>query len=56
MLHPVPIHGCQFRIVLQNGKPPEAHRAGSKNIAAISAGGYNEIVVSFPYLAGRQAP
>ena len=30
MLHPVHIHGCQFRIISRDGKPPEPVRAGWK--------------------------
>jgi blue copper oxidase len=56
MLHPVHIHGCQFRIVLQDGRPPEAQLAGWKDVAPISAGGTTEIVVRFPYTASRDAP
>jgi blue copper oxidase len=56
MLHPVHIHGCQFRIISQDGKPPEAERAGWKDIAPISAGGFSEILVRFPHPAGRDAP
>lgn len=56
MLHPVHVHGCQFRIVSQNGKPPEPHRAGWKDIAPISHGGFSEILVRFPYAAGPHTP
>jgi blue copper oxidase len=56
MLHPVHIHGCQFRIISRDGKPPEAERAGWKDIAPISAGGFTEILVRFPHPAGRDAP
>ena len=35
MLHPVHIHGCQFRIISRDGKPPEAERAGWKDVAPI---------------------
>ena len=56
MLHPVHIHGCQFRIISQDGKPPEPHRAGWKDTAPISAGGFSEIVVRFPQPAGSDAP
>lgn len=56
MLHPVHVHGCQFRIVSENGKPPEAHRAGWKDIAAISEGGVSDILVSFPQPAAADAP
>jgi blue copper oxidase len=56
MLHPVHIHGCQFRIISRDGKPPEAERAGWKDIAPISAGGAAEILVRFPHPAGRNTP
>jgi blue copper oxidase len=56
MLHPVHLHGCQFRILSQDGKPPEAHRAGWKDVAPISAGGMSEILVRFPYAADQHAP
>jgi blue copper oxidase len=56
MLHPVHLHGCQFRILSQDGKPPEAYRAGWKDVAPISAGGTAEILVRFPYAADRHAP
>ncbi len=56
MLHPVHVHGCQFRIVSQNGKPPEPYRAGWKDIAPISAGSFSEILVGFPYPADPRAP
>jgi blue copper oxidase len=56
MLHPVHIHGCQFRILSQDGKLPEPQRAGWKDVAPISAGGMSEILVRFPHPAGRDAP
>jgi blue copper oxidase len=56
MLHPVHIHGCQFRIISRDGKPPEACRAGWKDIAPISAGGVTEILLRFPYPAGVENP
>ena len=56
MLHPVHIHGCQFRIISRDGKPPEPHRAGWKDIAPISAGGVTEILVRFPHSASRDGP
>ena len=56
MLHPVHIHGCQFRIISRDGKPPEAERAGWKDVAPISAGGVSEILVRFPHPASREAP
>ena len=56
MLHPVHIHGCQFRIISQNGQAPEPQRAGWKDVAPISAGGVSEILVRFPHPAGKVAP
>jgi blue copper oxidase len=56
MLHPVHIHGCQFRIISRDGKPPEAHRAGWKDTAPISAGGVTEILLRFPYSASHDNP
>ena len=56
MLHPVHIHGCQFRIIFQDGKPPEPERAGWKDVAPISNGGVAEILVRFPYVATRDDP
>ena len=56
MLHPVHVHGCQFRIISQNGNPPEPQRAGWKDVAPISAGGVTEILLRFPYSASRDTP
>jgi blue copper oxidase len=56
MLHPVHIHGSQFRIVSQDGKPPPPERAGWKDTAPISKGGASEILVRFPYEATRDDP
>ncbi|MBV8589608.1 MAG: multicopper oxidase domain-containing protein [Acetobacteraceae bacterium] len=56
MLHPVHVHGCQFRILSQDGHPPEPQRAGWKDVAPISAGGVSEILVRFPHPASRDAP
>ncbi|HUB48142.1 MAG TPA: multicopper oxidase CueO [Acetobacteraceae bacterium] len=56
MLHPVHIHGCQFRILSERGQKPEAYRAGWKDIAPISAGGVSEILVRFPHPARADAP
>lgn len=56
MLHPVHIHGCQFRILSENGKPPQPHRAGWKDIAPIMNGGVSELLVSFPHPAAADAP
>lgn len=56
MPHPVHIHGCQFRIISRDGKPPEPKRAGWKDVAPISNGGVTEILMRFPYSASRDDP
>ncbi len=56
MPHPVHIHGCQFRIVAQSGRKPEAYRDGWKDIAPVSDGGFSEILLNFPHPAGSNAP
>jgi blue copper oxidase len=56
MLHPVHVHGCQFRITSQDGKPPPAYRAGWKDVAPISAGGASDVLLRFPHPAGSQDP
>jgi blue copper oxidase len=56
MPHPVHIHGCQFRIVSQSGRKPEAYRGGWKDIAPISNGSFSEILLNFPHSAGSNAP
>jgi blue copper oxidase len=56
MLHPVHIHGCQFRIISADGRPPAPERSGWKDIAPISAGGFSEILLRFPHEATRAGP
>jgi blue copper oxidase len=56
MLHPVHIHGCQFRIMSANGRPPAPERAGWKDTAPIAAGGFSEILLRFPHAATRAGP
>jgi blue copper oxidase len=56
MLHPVHVHGCQYRIISTDGKPPETYRAGWKDTAPVSAGGVTEILVRFPYSADANNP
>ncbi len=56
MPHPVHIHGCQFRIISLDGKPPEPERGGWKDVAPISNGGVTEILMRFPYSASRDDP
>jgi len=56
MLHPVHIHGCQFRILTIDGKPPPPHMAGWKDIAPVQAGGNTEIQIRFDHPATEAAP
>ncbi|MBV7406464.1 multicopper oxidase CueO [Enterobacter sp. ENT03] len=52
MLHPFHIHGTQFRILSENGKPPAAHRAGWKDIVNVF-GARSEVLVKFDYDAPK---
>lgn len=56
MLHPVHIHGCQFRILLLEGKVPPAHMAGWKDIAPIAQGTRSEIQIRFNHPAPKENP
>ncbi|MFC0226423.1 multicopper oxidase CueO [Serratia aquatilis] len=55
MLHPFHIHGTQFRILSENGKPPAAHRAGWKDTVLVD-GWRSEVLVRFDQLASAQHP
>jgi len=52
MLHPFHIHGTQFRIVSENGKPPAPHRSGWKDTVRVE-GWRSEVLVRFDHLADR---
>lgn len=52
MLHPFHIHGTQFRILSENGKPPAAHRSGWKDIVRVE-GWRSEVLVRFDHLAAK---
>ncbi len=56
MMHPVHIHGCQFRVVALDGKAPPAHMAGWKDTVPIENGGNAEIFVRFPCAASVDDP
>jgi blue copper oxidase len=56
MLHPVHIHGCQFRILSSDGKAPPAHMAGWKDIAPVQKGGACEIRIRFEHPATKEYP
>ncbi|TQI82138.1 blue copper oxidase [Serratia fonticola] len=53
MLHPFHIHGAQFRILSENGKPPVAHRAGWKDTVLVE-GQRSEVLVRFNHLASAE--
>jgi len=53
MLHPFHIHGTQFRILSENGKPVEPHRQGFKDTVKVE-GGVSEVLVRFDYDAPQQ--
>jgi len=53
MLHPFHIHGTQFRIVSENGKPPAAHRRGWKDMVNVN-GGRSEVMVRFDHTASAE--
>ncbi|WP_444929802.1 multicopper oxidase CueO [Microbulbifer sp. SSSA002] len=56
MLHPVHIHGCQFRVIQYNEAEPPLYMRGWKDTIPISAGGKAEIYVRFPLAAMADMP
>ncbi len=52
MLHPFHIHGAQFRILSENGKPPAAHRSGWKDTVRVE-GWRSEVLVRFNHQAAQ---
>lgn len=56
MLHPVHIHGCQFRVINRDGSAPPAYMAGWKDTVPIENGGSAEIHVRFPCKASEDNP
>lgn len=55
MLHPFHIHGTQFRILSENGKPPAAHRTGWKDTVNVY-GARSEVLVRFAHDAPEAYP
>lgn len=53
MLHPFHIHGTQFRILSENGKPPAVHRSGWKDTVRVE-GARSEVLVRFDHLANAE--
>lgn len=53
MLHPFHIHGTQFRILSENGRPPAAHRTGWKDTVRVD-GGVSEVLVKFDHEAPKE--
>ena len=56
MLHPVHLHGCQFRIVQLDGAAPPAHMTGWKDTVPIENAGNAEIYARFPVAAPADLP
>ncbi|WP_158781783.1 multicopper oxidase CueO [Pantoea sp. BAV 3049] len=52
MLHPFHIHGTQFRILSENGKPPAPHRSGWKDMVRVE-GWRSEVLVRFNHAAAK---
>jgi blue copper oxidase len=50
MLHPFHVHGCQFRILQENNRPPLPHRRGVKDTVLVQ-GGESVILVRFKHQA-----
>lgn len=53
MLHPFHIHGTQFRILSENGAPPQAHRSGFKDTVQVE-GKESEVLVRFDHPAPKE--
>lgn len=53
MLHPFHIHGTQFRILSENGKPPAPHRQGWKDTVHVE-GWRSEVLVRFNHQASAR--
>ena len=53
MLHPFHIHGTQFRILTENGKPVAAHRQGWKDTVKVE-GAISEVLVRFDHNAAPE--
>jgi len=53
MQHPFHIHGTQFRILSENGKPPAAHRSGWKDTVNVY-GARSEVLVKFDHDAPKE--
>lgn len=53
MLHPFHIHGTQFRILSENGKPPAPHRQGWKDMVNVN-GWRSEVMVRFDHRAAAE--
>ncbi|MCO1335098.1 multicopper oxidase CueO [Microbulbifer sp. OS29] len=56
MLHPVHIHGCQFRVTQYNGNQPPLYMRGWKDTVPIVDGGTAEIYIRFPLPAMPDMP
>lgn len=52
MLHPFHIHGAQFRLLSENGKPPAPHRRGWKDMVSVE-GARSEVLIRFDHTATK---
>ncbi len=55
MLHPFHVHGTQYRILMENGQLPAAHRSGWKDTVRVE-GARSEILVRFNRTASAEYP
>ncbi|MBF9000998.1 multicopper oxidase CueO [Vibrio nitrifigilis] len=53
MLHPFHVHGTQFRILSENGRPPEPHRQGWKDTVLVNSSS-SKVLVKFDHIADKQ--
>lgn len=53
MLHPFHIHGAQFRLLSENGKPPAPHRRGWKDMVSVE-GARSEVLIRFDHPATKE--
>ncbi len=54
--HPFHVHGCSFRILSQEGKPPPTYAQGWKDMVHVDGELWSEILVRFDYSAPNTSP
>ena len=55
MRHPFHIHGTQYRIISENGRPVAKHRQGFKDMVNVE-GAESQVLVQFPHRADNSHP